>query len=163
MARYSSNLHWSEQARRRRAILTVGGLAVGGFVIGIIFSVVTDFLRPASTREGARMSSAGHVPIYATPAPFTAAAPWSRRAHPDHYLHAMAPARSRCPLTPTGGAEPPMAAVAAQSFRRRKWQEQKRPTTGCEKSCRFVGGAKDPASWAAIRKKPGGLGAPGLA
>jgi len=72
--RYSLNLHWSEQARRRRAILTVGGLAVAGFVIGIIFSVATDFLRPA-TRDGARVSAVEHVPIYATPAPFTAADP----------------------------------------------------------------------------------------
>jgi hypothetical protein len=70
--RCSSNLHWS---RRRRAVLTVGGLAVGGFVIGIIFSVVIDFLRPASTRVGARVSAVGHIPIYATPAPVTATDP----------------------------------------------------------------------------------------
>ena len=95
MARYSLNLHWSEQARRRRAILTVGGLAVGGFVIGIIFSVVTDFLRPASTREGARVSSVGHVPIYATPAPFTTADPVepaspSRSIPPRNGIRALA-------------------------------------------------------------------------
>ena len=55
--------------------MTLGGLAVGGFVIGIIFSVVIDYLRPGSTREGARVSAVGHIPIYATPAPFTAADP----------------------------------------------------------------------------------------
>lgn len=73
--RYSLNLNWSERAQHRRAVLMIGGLALGGFAVGIIFSVATDYLRPASTREGARVSAVEHVPIYATPAPLTAGDP----------------------------------------------------------------------------------------
>lgn len=76
--RYNSNLLWPE-ARSRRAIpltLAVGGFAIGGFAIAMIYNVVTDFIRPAPTREVARVSAVGHVPIYATaPSPGTAADP----------------------------------------------------------------------------------------
>jgi hypothetical protein len=105
--RYSLNLHWSEHARRRRAILMVGGLAVGGFVVGIIFSVVTDFLRPASNREGA-VIAVGHIPIFATPAPFTAAEPvepaspsWSRPSIAD----VIPPRNGTLALTPPVGTD----------------------------------------------------------
>jgi hypothetical protein len=57
-------------------MFAVGGFAVGGFAIGIVYNVVTDLLRPASTHEVARVSAASHVPIYATaPAPATASDP----------------------------------------------------------------------------------------
>lgn len=69
--RYSLNLNWSERAQHRRAVLTIGGLALGGFAIGIILSVATDYLRPASIRQVHRASVVEHIPIYATPAPLT--------------------------------------------------------------------------------------------
>lgn len=56
--------------------LAVGGFAIGGFVLGMIYIVATDLLRPASTQEADRKSAVVHVPIYATaPAPFNAADP----------------------------------------------------------------------------------------
>ena len=92
--RYSSNLLWPAEARSRRAIpltLAVGGFAIGGFAIGMIYNVVTGFLRPASTREVARMSAVGHVPIYATtprrtdqPRPVP---PIDRESHASEHWH----------------------------------------------------------------------------
>lgn len=63
-------------------MLAVGGFAIGGFVLGMIYIAATDLLRPASTQEADRKSAVVHVPIYATaPAPFNFANPEEPASH----------------------------------------------------------------------------------
>lgn len=80
MPKHYSSIYFDARRPARAGLfpftLAVGGFVIGGFVIGMIYLVVTGFLRPASIQAVDRKSAVVHVPIYATaPAPFTAADP----------------------------------------------------------------------------------------